>query len=650
MKTNQKIQPLPTRSITIEDKFWKDYMELIRQNVIPYQWEALNDRIEDAEPSYCMQNFKVASGAIEGKFQGMVFQDSDVYKWLEAVAFSLTWHPDEQLEALADGAIDIICAAQQPDGYLNTYYIINGLDKRFTNLKDNHELYCLGHMIEGAVAYFQSTGKRKFMDTAIRYVDCVAGIFGPQEGKLHGYPGHEVIEMALVRLYRATGERRFLDLASYFIDERGKAPLYFQEENERNKNAFYWADSYFQYQYYQAGKPVREQEVAEGHAVRAVYLYSGMADVARENADEALLRVCEKLWDNMTRRQMYITGGIGSSQHGESFTFDYDLPNDTVYAETCASIGLIFFAIRMFEITGDSKYTDVIERALYNGVISGMSLDGKSFFYVNPLEVVPEASEKDHYKKHVKVERQKWFGCACCPPNLARLISSIGNYSYSLSEDTIWMNLYIGGKIDTLLNGKSVHFDIRTQYPWKETVEIRVETDGPSAFAYALRIPDWCRNFSVKVNGIEVEGKPEKGYLYLERIWQNADAITLTLDMPTVINRANPKVRENMGKVAVSRGPLVYCLEEADNGSQLHRAYLENKAEFTSEYDGDLLGGIVRLKSKGQFVSETNWDKACLYQTGDELTFEEKELTWIPYYAWTNRKPGEMLVWVHQKI
>lgn len=650
MKTNQKIQPLPTRSITIEDKFWKDYMELIRQNVIPYQWEALNDRIEDAEPSYCMQNFKVASGAIEGKFQGMVFQDSDVYKWLEAVAFSLTWHPDEQLEALADGAIDTICAAQQPDGYLNTYYIINGLDKRFTNLKDNHELYCLGHMIEGAVAYFQSTGKRKFMDAAIRYVDCVAGIFGPQEGKLHGYPGHEVIEMALVRLYRATGEKRFLDLASYFIDERGKAPLYFQEENERNKNAFYWADSYFQYQYYQAGKPVREQEVAQGHAVRAVYLYSGMADVARESADEALLAVCEKLWDNITRRQMYITGGIGSSQHGESFTFDYDLPNDTVYAETCASIGLIFFAIRMFEITGDSKYTDVIERALYNGVISGMSLDGKRFFYVNPLEVVPEASEKDHYKKHVKVERQKWFGCACCPPNLARLISSIGNYSYSLSEDTIWMNLYIGGKIDTQLNGKSVRFDIRTQYPWKETVEVRVETDEPSAFAYALRIPEWCRNFKVKVNGIETDGKPEKGYLYLERTWQTGDVITFTLDMPTVINRANPKVRENMGKVAVSRGPLVYCLEEADNGSGLHRVYVDTKAEFTGEYDEDLLGGIVRLKSSGQFVSESNWDEACLYKTGDDLTFEEKELTWIPYYAWTNRKPGEMMVWVHQKI
>lgn len=643
------MKPLSMKKINIKDKFWREYMELIRNHVIPYQWEALNDRIEGAEPSYCMQNFKVAAGKILGKFQGMVFQDSDVYKWLEAVSFSLMWHPDPELEKIADGAIDDICAAQQKDGYLDTYYIINGLDKRFTNLKDNHELYCLGHMTEAAVAYYQATGKRKFMDAAIRFIDCVDSIFGAGEGKLHGYPGHEVAEMALVRLYEVTKDPKHLALAKYFVDERGKSPLFFEEENKRNSNKFYWEDSYFKFQYYQAGKEVRNQEKAEGHAVRAVYLYSGMADVARETEDEELFGTCEKIWDNITKRQMYITGAIGSSQYGEAFTFDYDLPNDTIYAETCAAIGLIFFARRMFEATKDSKYTDVMERALFNGVISGMSLDGKKFFYVNPLEVVPEASEKDYHKKHVKVERQKWFGCACCPPNVARLMSSIGNYAYETTEDSIFMNLYIGGDVETEVGGQKVKLEVETNYPWDEEVKIRFQQEEKINFTYAVRIPGWCNDFQITVNAQEVRPEIIKGYAQLKGTWEKGDEIICTFKMPVVMNCANPRVREDVGKIAISRGPLIYCLEEADNGDGLHRICLNANQEFVLQYEQDFLKGVMTISCDGKRLEDPERAEEALYQPYKIPKYTDKKIKLIPYYAWANRNPGEMLVWIRME-
>jgi DUF1680 family protein len=646
MDKKQIIKSVPINSIKITDPFWKSYMESIRLNVIPYLWAALNDQIEGAEPSYCMQNFKVASGKIEGRFQGMVFQDSDVYKWLEGVAYSLMWHPDPELEAIADSAIEDICAASQPDGYLNTYYIINGLEKRFTNLKDNHELYCLGHMIEGAVAYYEATGKRKLLDVTIKYADFVDSIMGPEKEKGKGYPGHEVVEMALVKLYHLTDGERFLKLAKYFVDQRGKKPLYFEEETEKNNNTFPWENSYFKYQYYQAGKPVAEQKTAEGHAVRAVYLYSGMADVAKETNDVALLEACDVLWDNITQKQMYITGGIGSSHYGESFTYDYDLPNDTIYAETCASVGMSFFAKRMFESTKDSKYTDVLERELYNGTISGMSLDGKSFFYVNPLEVVPEASEKDHLREHVKVERQKWFGCACCPPNLARLISSIGGYAYETNDEGIFMNLYIGGLIETNLRGIDLAFQVETNYPWDEEVEITIETKTSVAFKYAVRIPGWCKAFEISLNGKEVPYTLSKGYAYIDRTWENQDQIILTLKMPITLISANPHVREDIGKVAVTRGPLVYCLEEEDNGKNLHKISLPKQPVFTEKYEEELLKGIVTIECDGLVVSDETWDEKNLYQSYEQTQYEPKKLKWIPYYAWTNRTPGEMVVWV----
>ena len=510
--------PLSLRDVQIKDAFWKKEMELVRTEVIPYQWAALNDQVEGAAPSYCMHNFKAAGKQNEerreqgkefrepvytfrgfealpedpahpedDKFYGFVFQDSDFYKWIEAVGYSLTQHPDPELEKIADDAIQIVCAAQQDDGYLDTYYILNGKDKIFSNLKDNHELYCLGHLLEGAVAYYQATGKDQLLNTACRYADYVADYFGPEEGKCKGYPGHEIAEMALVRLYETTKNDKYLKLAKYFIDERGTRPYYFDQEHpeEVKKNP-----DGLRYEYNQAHLPVREQDEAVGHAVRAVYLYSGMADIARLSDDDKLFEACNTLWNNIVDKKLYITGGIGGTHIGEAFSFNYDLPNDTAYAETCASIGLVFFARRMLEMYPDSRYADVMEQALYNTVLSGMALDGKSFFYVNPLEVLPEACHKDERKFHVKDIRQKWFGCACCPPNLARTLSSVSSYAFTENDDTLFVHLYIGSDVKKKVNGQEVAVHIDSAFPWDGKVTVSV--DGANVpLTLALRIPGW---------------------------------------------------------------------------------------------------------------------------------------------------------------
>lgn len=639
----KSVNSIKLSNIVIDDKFWGNYMELIRNHVIPYQWEALNDRIEGAEKSYCMQNFRRAAGLEEGEFNGCVFQDSDLYKWLEAVAYSLEMHPDRKLEELADGAIDLMEKAQQPDGYLDTLYIIGGLDKRFTNLMDNHELYCMGHMVEAAVAYYNATDKDKLLNIAKRFVQCGMDNIGREEGKIKGYPGHEVLELALIKLYDVTKDSRYIDFAEYLIDQRGKRPLYFEEEIKKNGNNFVWKDSYTQFQYYQAGIPVREQKAAEGHAVRAVYLYAGMADVAAKTNDETLLAACEELWENIVKKQMYVTGAIGATEYGEAFTFDYDLPNDTIYAETCASIGLIFFARRMFEITKDARYVHVMERALYNGVISGMSLDGKSFFYVNPLEVDPEACEKDHNKNHVKPERQKWFGCACCPPNVARLLSSIGNYAYEQDADRLYINLFIGGHIKTELEGSPVDLKVETEYPWNG--QVRIMHNMPSSYELAIRIPDWCDDYSLTIGGKDVKYELEKGYAVIRKDFSADECIVLDMSLPTKLIAANPRVREDIGKIAVQRGPVVYCLEQVDNGPLLQSLYLDSKAEFEVTFEEDLLGGVNVLKTTGKRISLESWEDT-LYKPYTGYAYMDQELKFVPYYAWTNRGVGEMIVWV----
>ncbi|MDR1468161.1 MAG: glycoside hydrolase family 127 protein, partial [Spirochaetaceae bacterium] len=568
-------------------------------------------------------------------------------KWIEAASYSLVWHPDPELEERLDGAIDIICDAQQDDGYLDTYYIINGLDKRFTNLKDNHELYCFGHFLEAAVAYYEAAGKRKLLDALIRYTECIRGHIGPEEGKLHGYPGHEIAEMALVRLYGVTNDEKHLKLATYFIDQRGQQPLYFAEETQRNRNDFYWKDSYFQYQYYQAGKPVREQRVAEGHAVRAVYLYAGMADAARLTGDKKLTEACEALFANISQKQMYITGSIGQSVYGESFSYDYALPNDTVYGETCAAIGLAFFARRMSSLAPRSGYADVLEKALYNGILSGMSLDGTAFFYVNPLEALPEASLKDARMAHVKIERQKWFACACCPPNLARIIASLGTYVHSLNADTLYTHLYLGNEAQCTVGGKEVFLKTETNYPWDGRVAITFTTpSGGAFFTYGLRIPGWCRSYTLELNGEKITPVVQDGYALIKREWKSGDRLSLILDMPVTLVESSPHVRENRGKAAVTRGPVVYCLEEADNGAELYRLRLGTPGNYSARYEKDLLEGVTVVSFTGK--REKDWPKDDLYRPVEDAALEERPLRFIPYYAWANRGRGEMTVWVNR--
>ena len=631
----------------IEDTFWTRTRETVRREGIPYQWKALNDLIPDAEPSYCMRNFRIAAGKERGEHAGCVFQDSDIAKWIEGAAFTLRGHPDPELEATIDGAIDEVVAAQQPDGYLDTYYIINGLDKRWTNVKDHHELYCAGHLLEAAVAYYQVTGKRVLLDAMIRYIDYIDSVLGPEEGKLHAYPGHPVIEMALMRLYDITKDPKHLRLAKYFVDQRGQHPLYFKEEDERNKNRFWWKDSYFQYQYYQAGMPIREQTEAQGHSVRAMYLYSGVADVARETGDEELKDVCRRLWKNTVERRMYVTGAIGSSEYGEAFTFDYDLPNDTIYGETCAAIGLVFFARRMLTLDAKGEYADVMERALYNGVISGMQLDGKKFFYVNPLEVLPEASLKDFRKHHVKVERQKWFGCACCPPNVIRMVSSLEDYVYSVNGKDVFVHLYVGGALDAEVDGRPVKLNVATNYPWEGAVALTVDADA--AFALKLRVPGWCRKWTLKVNGEAVDAAPADGYVAIDRAWKPGDRVEFTMDMPVCLVKAHPRVYEDAGKVAVTRGPIVYCLEEADNTRNLHLVRLgeAKAADFQCAWKPEKLGGIVELTSPGVRETDAGWGEV-LYSEEKDVESAPAKLTWIPYYSWANRDPGEMRVWVRR--
>ena len=640
------LNAVPMKNVEIRDSFWSPVQETVRTKMLPYQWEALHDRIPDAEPSYCIRNFQIAAGRSEGHHSGFVFQDSDLAKWLEAAAYTLARRRDPELESEADEAIELICAAQRPDGYMDTYYILNGLDKRFTNLEDNHELYCLGHMTEAAVAYYEATGKDRLLKAVVRCVDLVDSLIGPEEGKLHGYPGHEIFEMALVRLYRVTKNEKHLRLARYFIDERGKKPFFFEEERKKRGLADD-GKAVRRGRYHQSDRPVREQTEAEGHAVRAVYLYSGMADVARETGDKSLAEACRRLWTDMTCRQMYLTGGIGSTHHGEAFSYDYDLPNDTAYAETCASVGLVFFARRMLELDPRAEYADVMERALYNGAISGMSLDGKRFFYVNPLEVSPEASEKEEDHRHVKVERQKWFGCACCPPNLARLLSSLGGYLCTVSDRTLYQNLYVGGALSAEVGGIPVRVEMNTEYPWKGDVSACVSPERPGRFSYALRIPSWCRAFSLLLNGKKAGYRMEKGYAVVEREWTEGDTVRLSMEMPVRRVFANPRVREDVGKVAVARGPLVYCLEEEDNGPELQKVFLPDGADFQKEGARGLPEEITAFVSEGYRLSESDWGGEVLYRDRAP-SFEPCVLRWIPYYAWANRSRGEMTVWVHR--
>jgi len=641
-----KLKTLPLKEVIINDAFWNKYINLVPDVIIPYQWDILNDRVEGAEPSYCISNFRIAAKEQDGEFRGAVFQDTDLAKWLEAVAYSLEWNPDEKLEKLADEVIDLIGKAQDETGYLNTYFTIKKPNLRWTNLKEGHELYTSGHMIEAAVAYYKATGKDKFLNIMLRNADLICDVFGENKNN-KGYPGHQEIELALVKLYEVTGNKKYLDQAKAFIDRRGYQPNYFEIEEQRPEYERIFSEfSGYLPLYSQSHLPVREQTTAEGHAVRAVYMYCAMADLAYYFNDSELLESCIRLWDNITTKRMYITGAIGSSAVLERFTTDYDLPNSSNYGETCASIGLALFGRRMMQITRDGKYMDVVEKALYNTVLSGIAMDGKSFFYVNPLEVWPDNCLPRTSMEHVKPVRQKWFGCACCPPNIARTLASLGEYIYAQAEDTLWVNLFVSGKARVKIGGRYINLVTKTRFPFDGNIKILLEENDGTEFNLAVRIPGYVDKYSITADGTDI-GKEgyDKGYQYIRINGQKE--IEINFDLTPKFVHANPLVRADSGRVAITKGPLVYCLEEIDNGSNLSACFVDTRQPITEEYREDLLGGTTVLKVKGMKISQANWAPDELYKdTG--VAWEHKEFTAIPYCYWCNRKPGEMLVWMKE--
>ena len=643
------------KRITVTDPFLGEYQRLIREVVIPYQWEALNDNIPDAEPSHALTNYRIAAGLEPGEFYGMVFQDSDVTKWLEAVAWSLSQKPDTQLEQTADEVIELLAQAQCEDGYLNTWYTVKEPGQRWTNVAECHEMYCAGHLFEAAVAFFNATGKRRLLDIACRFADHIDTVFGPNDDQLRGYPGHPEIELALMRLYEVTREPRYQALASFFVEERGQQPYYYDIEFEKRGGTRHWigwGDAWpgmiKDKSYTHAHKPLSEQNEAVGHAVRSVYLMTGLAHIARMTQDEEKRQTCLRIWNNMVQRRMYITGGIGSQGIGEAFTSDYDLPNDTAYGESCASIGLMMFARRMLEMEGDAHYADVMERAFYNTVLGGMALDGKHFFYVNPLETHPKSIPHNHIYDHIKPVRQRWFGCACCPPNIARTLVAIGHYLFTPRPDALFINFYAGSEAQFTVNDRTLALKIEGNYPWDERVTIRFNHPQAVEHTLALRLPEWCEAPRVQVNGEAAQGEIIKGYLHLHRQWQEGDVVTLYLPMTIRRVYANPLVRHAAGKVAIQRGPLVYCLEEADNGAELHNLSLPKTSAFREIQGVGVLKGKVLLQAEGLRLPTAQEDKP-LYSFDNRQTAAEKQtLTFIPWFSWANRGEGEMRIWVDE--
>ena len=645
------VMEVDLHKLKINDPFLGQYQQLVRDVVIPYQWDALNDRIEEADPSHAIENFRIAAGRQEGEFYGMVFQDSDVAKWLEAVAWSLCQKPDPGLEKTADEVIELVAAAQCEDGYLNTYFTVKAPEERWTNLAECHELYCAGHMIEAGVAFFQATGKRRLLDVVCRLADHIDSVFGPGENQLHGYPGHPEIELALMRLYDVTQEPRYIALVNYFVEARGTQPHFYDIEYEKRGKTSYWntygpAWMVMDKPYSQAHQPISEQPVAIGHAVRFVYLMTGVAHLARLSQDEGKRRDCLRLWKNMARRQLYITGGIGSQSSGEAFSSDYDLPNDTVYAESCASIGLMMFARRMLEMEADSQYADVMERALYNTVLGGMALDGKHFFYVNPLEVHPKSLKFNHIYDHVKPVRQRWFGCACCPPNIARVLTSLGHYIYTPHDDALYINLYVGNSVEIPVGNAALRLRISGNYPWQEQVKIVIDSSSPVNHTLALRLPDWCDKPQVTLNGAPVTQDVRKGYLHISHLWQEGDTLQLTLPMPVRRIYGNPLVRHQAGQVAVQRGPLVYCLEQADNGEQLHNLQLPRDARFSAVEGKGIFARKILLQAPGyKQTAEDAENQALWHYDRAPSSRQPQVLTFIPWFSWANRGEGEMRSW-----
>lgn len=565
-----------------------------------------------------------------------MFWDSDVAKVIEAAAYALYRKPNADLEAKVDEIINMFYKLQEPDGYLNSWFIRMQPGKRWTNLRDCHELYCAGHLIEAAVAYFHATGKRRLLDVMCRYADHIDQMFGPRPHQRQGYCGHEEIELALVRLARTTGEQRYLDLARFFVDQRGEQPHYFDIE-ARGRGADPSQFRHHTYEYNQSHVPVRDQQKVTGHAVRAMYLYSAMADVATEFADDSLTDALKILWDDVTTKQMYVTGGIGPAASNEGFTDYYDLPNESAYAETCAAVGLIMWASRMLGRGPDRRYADIMEQALYNGALSGLAADGAKFFYDNPLE-----SRGSHH-------RWTWHRCPCCPPNIARTVASIGSYMYGISPDELAIHLYGESTARLAVGGSSVTLTQRTDYPWDGRIAISVVLEAPTDFRLALRIPGWCRGAELSIDGeaIDAAAIEDKGYLRINRTWQGGETILLNLPMDIRALHANPAVKQDLGRVALARGPMIYCAEEVDNQPDLNGLLVPADLGNADIGPADRLARAVAINIKAKRERWKDW-QGRLYDT-EPPTLEDVTARFVPYHLWDNRDPGEMLVWMRRQ-
>jgi len=601
--------------VTIDDEFWAPRLETNRKVTVTYDFEK-------CEQTGRIDNFAKVAGTMEGEFEGIYFNDSDLYKVIEGAAYSLKIQPDPELEEYVDGVIEKIAAAQWEDGYLYTFYSLpkRQPEKRWTDVRKMHELYCAGHFFEAAVAYYQATGKRKILDVAIRLADCIDSVFGP--GKKYDVPGHEEIEIGLVKLYGVTGDKRYLALAKFFLDERGRA----------DHREIYG-------EYCQDHKPVVEQDAAVGHAVRAGYLYSGMADVAALTSETGYVEALDRIWQDVVSKKLYITGGIGARGGGESFGEDYELPNKSAYCETCAAIANAMWNHRMSLLGGDAKYIDVLERVIYNGFLSGISLSGNKFFYPNPL-----ASDG-------KYQRSPWFGCACCPTNIVRFLPSLPGYAYAQRNDSVYVNLFIAGSAAVRIGQNTVGLQQQTRYPWDGDVRITVDPERSGKFTMCVRIPGWAQNspvpsdlyhyldrnteeVSLKVNGNPVALNIIKGYAWISRTWKKGDVIELNLPMPVRRVVSHQNVKDNAGRTAVQRGPVVYCFEGADNPQGVANLILPPAAKLQNEYHGDLLGGIVTITGSGQIRQD------------DKKGVEDIDVVAIPYYAWAHRGKNEMAVWL----
>ena len=630
--------------IKLTEPLFASYIEQVTKKLLPYQWEVLNDRVPGVKPSYCVSNFRIAAGLEQGPHRGVVFCDTDAYKWLETLAYCLECGRGRELLPAAEELIGLIAAAQEPDGYLQTYFTIDHPELKWKNLTEGHELYGAGHLMEAAVAFHRATGNETILQVAIRLADLICRVFGDGPERCQGYPGHQEVELGLVKLYRLTRIRRYLDLARHFLEIRGRRPNYLMQELARTgKDRIFPEFADYDEKYAQTHLPPAEQRTAEGHAVRAMYMYSAMADIALECEDEGLKNACLELWRNVTERRMYITGGIGSSGHLERFTTDYDLPNDRMYCESCASVGLMMFGQRMAALTGSAAYYDTVERALCNTVLAGVQDQGDRYFYVNPLEVWPENCLPSTSMAHVKPVRQRWFDVACCPANIGRTLASLGQYLYARDEKSLYVNQLISSSVTERIRGVGLRLEMQAELREAFRAEFLLELEGEGSVMLRVRIPAWLEGHSFVLDGQPIRPAVENGYAVLALSRPGQQHLVLTGQTKPRWVAANSRVRADQGRLALAFGPYVYCLEQTDNGDNLSQIYVRPDTSVTvAPGDPALPGNLPALRFTGLRL-ESGVEK--LYGA-PSFRLTEQQLCAIPYGLWCNREPGEMSVWL----